>query len=778
MNSSDAMLNPAQLRAVEHGAGPLLVVAGPGSGKTRVLTHRIARLIAEGVPAPCILAITFTNKAADEMLKRTRDLLGPDRDPFDTPQISTFHSFCARLLRREIHRLPPYRSDFTIYDREDQRSAIEAAIDARQLDRTTYAPPDCLARISRQKNEMVAPEEAATRAHTNREREHAALFGDYVRCLRERNAVDFDDLLLLAHRVLAECPEALAFRRRLHRYLLIDEFQDTNVPQYLIARLLAAEHRNICLTGDPDQSIYSWRGASPKNVERFIADFPEHTAIFLDENYRSTPQILAAAARLTGTAVGPRALFTRNPSGDPVLVVKAQGEKEEAHEAARRVEAWHAADTPLGEIAVLYRTNAQSRNLEEALVHAQIPYTVLGGVAFYQRKEVRDVLAYLRAAVSLRDDAALRRALHTPPRGIGAATVARLEESARKHSLSLAELNGRPAAWENIATRARNSLLAFGALLERLRALQGLALQRQIEVVIAETDYEAYLQRNEPETWRDRMDVLRELMTAAAETEEFIEAARAGARHRRDRGEEREDAEANGLDPLTVFLERAALVSDVDAWKERPDRIVLMTLHSAKGLEFDRVIIAGVEDGLLPHSFSGEPRDEEEERRLLYVGLTRARKSAVLFHCAWRRRFRESEPRRPSPFLRELRGEGVAEEVLEDSASVYRGRRRDGDGSEGSAARRAGDAFGEHDDELTPGVRLDHDLLGAGVIKAVSGHGAARRILVQFEEHGEKLLIADAAPFRIIGSEGGDEGEGARRRKRSRAAGPDAEAEW
>ncbi len=730
-------LNPSQVEAVQHRDGPLMVVAGPGSGKTRVLTHRMAYLVACSVPPPTILAITFTNKAAGEMLRRTLRLLGDDFADREPPAISTFHAYCARLLRRHMHRLPPFGPDFTIYDGTDQLALVEEVTDALDLERSSFPPAATLAGISRSKNAMRSAEEALSDAHTHRARELARVFAGYQKRLEERNAVDFDDLLLLALRLLTNTPDVLGRERELRRYILVDEFQDTNRPQYLLARILAEEHRNLCITGDPDQAIYSWRGATPENFQSFAEDFPEYRMVSLDENYRSTPQIIQVASRLTGSMVGHRDFFTQNAAGPPVEVVTVLDERTEAAHVVAGIQHWLGQGVPLGEMAILYRINAQSRVLEEALVRAEIPYAVVGGISFYERKEIKDILAYLRAAAQPRDELALRRILNVPARGIGAATLERLEECAARHRVSLGEAIVRTELWERIPARAASALRGFAQTLERLRGARRLPLHQQVLAAVRESGYEAHLEKSEPESWRDRADNQNELANAAAEHEDLV-------RRSRRPGTEPVDA-------LALFLERVSLVSDIDAWEGRSDRISLMTLHSAKGLEFDCVFIGGLEAGLLPHTRSEEDGSQDEERRLLYVGITRARRAVRLHHCRWRRRFRDLEPRLESPFLRELAGEGV--ECVDLERQAIEGQRRwaraaSGDWDRDWEGEGAGESGG--DDGLVPGVVLDHDTYGRGTVTRASGRGPGKRVTVRFEQNGERQFVVAFAPFRVV----------------------------
>lgn len=754
MSHPTSSLNPEQLRAVEHHHGPLLIVAGPGSGKTRVMTHRIAHLVHNGIPADSILAITFTNKAASEMLGRTLDLLGESAAHCAPPQISTFHSFCARLLRREIYHLEPYRVDFTIYDSDDQKKMVEEVLSKLSLEKTAFPSRQVRSVISRWKNDMVTPEEAGDRAFTFHQRETAKVYLEYQRLLAERNALDFDDLLLLALRVLREVEHVRARRQAMHQYVMIDEFQDTNRPQYLIARLLAEGHHNLCITGDPDQSIYSWRGASPENFERFEEDFPGRETVFLNRNYRSTPEILATASRLTAQ-LGSRALFTDNPPGDPVVVQQVSSEREEAQQIVRLAEKWSLDGSSYREMAVLYRVNALSRSIEEELVRAGIPYAVVGGVAFYQRKEVKDILAYLRAAISPRDEVALRRVLNTPTRGIGRATIDRLADIAGEEGAPLGEVVRRPELWGRLATRARSCLEKFRAILEELEHLKDRPLSDQVRTVMDLTGYQEFLQKSEPESWDDRVRNLEELASAAQETEDLLRMA-----------PESEDAQP----PLVQFLEKIALVSDVDQWEDRDDCIALMTLHSAKGLEFDRVVLAGLEQNLMPliRLDRDEESDLDEERRLLYVGITRARRTIVLTHAATRRRFKEREHRIPSEFLDVIRGDGVVFEELERPEwqpwrSQSRSRQQDPysfetDGS-ADAFGAAGGEFDDDDGELRPGVWLEHDQFGRGQVTRTSGFGDMKRMVVRFQDYGEKALVVKYTPFRVLSAPDEDPGD-------------------
>lgn len=739
-------LNDQQRRAVEHRDGPLLLVAGPGSGKTRVVTHRIGHLVASGVPAGRILAITFTNKAASEMLDRTLSLLATSDPDAPAPQISTFHSFCVRVLRREIYRLTPYHSNFTIYDTTDQKAVIEEVLQHLGLDKSSCPPGQCQSQISRWKNELLGPEDAEEQAQNYHDMQLASIYGEYQLRLAARNALDFDDLLVLTLRLLAEHPDVLERRQRFHRYIMVDEFQDTNQPQYHIARLLAAQHRNLCITGDPDQSIYSWRGASPSNFSDFRRDFPEQITVELGQNYRSTPQIVATAARLTRGFGEQRHLYTENPDGEPVRVRAYLDEKGEAKAIAEQIAEWHGDGCALRDMAILYRVNSLSRSLEEQFLKRGIPYSVVGTVAFYQRKEVKDILAYLRAAVAPRDETAFRRVVNIPPRGIGKVGLEKFEAAARAQDVTLGEALEDDAILESLG-RARKGFIAFREILRELRLGRDRHLANQVEEAISLSRYLAYLDKSEPESADDRRQNLNELVSAASDTVEALELAN----HQAITNEEEPP------DPLLSFLERIALISDVDRWDGDADRVTLLTLHAAKGLEFDRVFIAGVEENLIPHVRHHEEGNEDEERRLLYVGITRARTHAVLTYTQLRRTYREREPRLVSRFVGEIEGPEVEHEErarggLWGTLSHLRGDVETGYDPHASEFESDVVYDDSGDDELQPGVWLDHDAFGRGVVTSVSGRGVSRRMRIRFDEIGERQMLVSATQFRIIGN--------------------------
>jgi len=744
-------LNPAQKSAVTHQTGPLAIIAGPGSGKTRVMTHRIVQLVSSGVSPASILAITFTNKAADEMLRRTQALLGAamstvlpgsgflgpsalDLDD-ETPVLRTFHSFCARLLRRYIHRLEPYTSRFSIYDSADQLQLIGEVLKSLQLDRTSFPPRATLSKVSHWKNQMTGPEQASENSATFRDRELARVYFRYQELLEERDAADFDDLLLLLVRLFREHPDVLESMRSRFQFVLVDEFQDTNRPQYLIAKLLADEHRNLCVTGDPDQSIYSWRGASADNFLRFKEDFPEHSIITLDQNYRSTPQILEVASRLAGTEFGERKLFTENDAGPEVRVQQVRDERKEAAWIADCIESWKADAVSASEIAVLYRVNALSRTFEEEFVRRRILYSVIGGMSFYERKEVKDILAYLRAARSTKDDVALLRIFNVPARGIGKVSIERFVDAARDAGRTLGEHLRSDGALDALRGKARKGVEQLRDVLAKLTQTSANSLTEQVELAIQASGYLPHLEKSEPESWQERQRNLEELVSAASETEEILNSVYASAIV--------DDPDFEVTDALSLFLERIALITDAEMKSSEEEQVSLMTLHSAKGLEYNKVIIIGVEENLIPHSRHGEIEGIEEERRLLYVGVTRAREELIMTHTSWRRRFHEREPRLPSSFLTELEGTSIAFERAEGGGFSKGGWQQD------PFSYNAENSHDE-DDGIHPGAWIRHEILGKGVILSAQGHGASKRISVRFEQGGEKQLVVAYAPVTPI----------------------------
>ena len=628
-------LNPSQREAVTATKGPVLVVAGAGSGKTRVIAHRIAYLLGvEGVDPRRILAVTFTNKAAEEMRRRVEDLVLPAgiRPPF----IATFHSACVRILR-ERAAAAGLSPSFVIYDEDDRLSVVKDAMRELDVEERTLPPAAAVHRISHAKNQMLSPDEVEQLARTPREERVAALYRLYEQRLQAAGAVDFDDLLLRVVRLFEKAPEAIAWYRSLWTYILVDEYQDTNRAQYRIVQLLTQEHRNLCVVGDPDQSVYRWRGADLRNILDFEKDYADCRVVVLDQNYRSTKRILDIASTVIANNIGrkEKRLWTENGEGERATLYRAWDESGEAAFVAQSIRAAHRDGADYRDVAVFYRTNAQSRVLEDALRRASVPYLIVGGVRFYDRREVKDIVAYLRLVVNPLDDAAFRRAVGAPARGIGKATLERLSEVARGQGVGLLAACG--ALPRDIGTKPRQGLEAFAGLIARLTARrQELALPAFIDDVVVASGYRDALKAERSAESDARLDNLKELGSAA---EEFVNG----------------QAALGVMDvKLESFLDTIALVSDTDEIDPEAGGVTLMTLHSAKGLEFPMVFLTGMEEGVFPHSRSMEdPEELEEERRLCYVGITRAKQRLILSY-ALHRRSQGYAAGEPSRFLREI----------------------------------------------------------------------------------------------------------------------------
>ncbi|MBI4575898.1 MAG: UvrD-helicase domain-containing protein [Planctomycetes bacterium] len=710
-----ADLTEAQREAVTHVDGPLLIIAGAGSGKTRVITRRIAYLLSRGVRPWNLCAITFTNKAAGEMRERVEALAPGVQDL----RVATFHSFAARMLRRDAARLG-HTSDFSIYDTGDKAALIAEAMDELRLDPKSWRPGQLSALISRHKDRLYTPDHAEEEAVSHLDRTVASVYRRYQESLVARNAMDFDDILVNAVRLLEEHPEVLDHYRERLRHVLVDEYQDTNHPQYRLVNLLASRHRNLCVVGDEDQAIYSWRGADIRNILDFERDFPECKVVRLERNYRSTRSILEVAQSLirNNTQRKEKALYTENDEGEPVRLMVCGSERDEAVAVAREVEALVAdgAASP-EEVAVFYRVNALSRNFETALRERGLPYQIVGGVEFYQRKEVKDLLAYLRLSVNPRDDTAFLRAVNTPPRRVGKQAITALREEAARRGVPLLEAaRGAPIATSGaLRGAARRGVQGFLAVLAALEATPaGTPAEVLVRQVTRDTGYEGWISGVD-EQGEERLENVRELASAAALYDQ---------------------REPQG--GLRGFLEQVALVTDADGYEGGTGRVTLMTLHAAKGLEFPVVFMAGMEEGLLPHSRSADDPDAvEEERRLCYVGMTRARRRLYLSRSMRRTTFGQSYRNLPSRFLEELpRGRVQASEaawraVWTDTAYGL----RDGGGEAGPARP------GANGSPYRPGDRVGHEYFGEGAVVSCSGSGLQTRVRVRFPRHGEKQFV-------------------------------------
>jgi DNA helicase II / ATP-dependent DNA helicase PcrA len=704
-----ADLNPAQREAVLHTEGPLLVVAGAGSGKTRVLTHRVAHLIAAvGVQPNEILAITFTNKAAGEMRSRLEDLLP---DVARRIWILTFHAACGRILRREAPRLG-YKTNFTIYDQADQVRLVKQCLEELERDPKRFPAKGIHEHISAAKNQLIGPVEYRNRVDSFYDQTVAEVYDLYQRRLFAANAVDFDDLLMLTVDVLERFPEAKERWQKAFRYVLVDEYQDTNHAQYRLLQLLAEKHRNVCVVGDPDQSIYAFRGADIRNILEFERDFGETTTIPLEQNYRSTNTILRAANAVIShnRERKPKNLWSDLGDGDPVRVLEVEDEHAEARFVASELAALVDRGVNGSEIAVFYRTNAQSRVLEDILVRQEIPYQVIGGPRFYERAEVKDLIAYLQVIDNPFDAVSLQRIANRPRRGIGDASLARLQSYADGHGLSLWEALEFPEEAGLGPAQAR-AVNAFRTLIQSLQAgALELAVDELVERTLDRSGYRAALEAERTIEAQGRIENLQELVGVAQEYE------------------------ASAPEPnLSTFLQEISLFSDQDALRDQQSLVTLMTLHNAKGLEFRAVFMIGMEEGVFPHSRSLEENSLEEERRLAYVGMTRAKEWLTLTHASARALYGSRNYNLPSRFLDELPQDELHRERLRPTSwSGY--------GSPTARIQPRGEM-----PELATGDSVRHQTLGEGIVTAVEPGGV---VSVRFAgEDADRRLVLDYAPL-------------------------------
>ena len=775
MNLND--LNPMQRRAAETLEGPVLILAGAGSGKTRTLTYRVANLLEHGVKAWHILALTFTNKAAREMRERIERLAGADAGE---AWIGTFHSICCRILRRDIEKLG-YERSFTIYDDDDQQRVIKAVLKELDIDEKFLPPKAVSADISDAKNRLLSPDEwLQKRGGDYRSQKTHDVMTRYEQRLRAANALDFDDLLVKTLQLFVEHPPVLEYYQGRFQYVHVDEYQDTNYAQYQLVRLITRESRNLCVVGDDDQSIYGWRGADIRNILDFEKDFPDATVIKLEQNYRSTANILDAANQIIAHNEGrkEKELWTEDGEGEKITLYAAADERDEAAWICQRIRQLQRGGTPYGSIAILYRMHALSRVLEETLMRAGIPYHVYGGTRFYDRREVRDVLAYLRVIQNPADDISLSRIINVPKRAIGDSTVEQLTQYARQNDMSLYAAVAAPP--DTLASRARKSVNDFSSLIvSLLLAKETLPLSEFVQKVIDDSGLIAQYQKEENEENQARIENIREFMGAVTEFEQKSE----------DKS-------------LFAFLENVALVTELDNQDSAPSFVTMMTLHSAKGLEYDAVFMSGMEEGIFPSARAmQEDNRVEEERRLCYVGVTRARKLLHLSYARRRMLFNQMQFNAPSCFLQEIPKRLIREEQSSAAQSASYGygapaARGAGWGSYGgSGMRRQG---GYQDNESRPqygygdtvpqrrapapkaparpaqqpwnipgvqrgfvpsparsvqvqlfkvGDKVQHPKFGKGVIREVTGSGDAARLHIVFPVFGEKVLAQSIAPI-------------------------------
>lgn len=716
-------LNPVQFDAVTSTEGPYLVIAGAGSGKTRVLTYRIAYLIKEKKVHPAsILAITFTNKAADEIKERVISLIGEEAKYL---WVSTFHAACIRILRQEIQYLG-YKKNFVVYDERDSQKLIADILKELGLNPQEYKPANLFNKISLAKSDLLYPEKFKNMAYSNIDSIASRVYEIYQQRLKESNALDFDDILLLTVKLFKEFPEVLEKYQRRFKYILVDEYQDTNKVQYELLKLLSAKHRNLFVVGDDDQSIYGWRGADIENILNFEKDFPEATVIRLEQNYRSTKVILEAANHLISYNRRRKGknLWTENERGEEITVYEAYDEYDEAQYVAGEIlRLVSAGRFKYGDIAVFYRINAQSRVFEEIFLRYGIPYIVVGGLKFYDRQEIKDILAYLRLVVNPSDVISFKRVINVPRRGIGAQSLARLEFYAYQKGIDLLEACREAEAIPGLSSKAKKGFVDFASLIDFVRAeAEKKEVAEVIWTVAEKSGYLEMLKKEASVEADSRIENIQELFSLAVNFAQLYPGA-----------------------GLSEFLERISLVSDVDTYEHEEEAVTLMTVHNAKGLEYPVVFLVGLEEGLFPHQRSMFSEDEiEEERRLCYVGITRAKEKLYLVHAFSRTKFGERQFLAPSRFLSEIPEELVSVEkrFITDETHynhrtdfgdfVFAGREKTGQLSPG---------------EISPGDYVVHDKFGRGRVIEVSKEG---RAVVNFDDYGEKVLLLDYAPLRKI----------------------------
>ncbi|MEM8866133.1 MAG: UvrD-helicase domain-containing protein [Planctomycetota bacterium] len=765
-------LNPAQRAAVEHVDGPLLILAGPGSGKTRVVTHRIAHLIAGGVPASQILALTFTNKAAEEMRRRVAQLA-----PGQRVWVSTFHRFGARILREHADQIG-LGPNFTIYDTSNARATLKRVLEAEKIQTLSYTADRIAAAVSAAKNKLIGADEFESRSGSPLSRVVAQAYPAYQKRLLDSSAVDFDDLLLHVAQLLHRNQEVRATLDARFRYVLVDEYQDTNRAQYVILRALSHDYPNLAATGDPDQSIYGWRGADLNNILEFEADYPNVKVVRLEQNYRSTKKILRVADALIAhnKRRKKKSLFTDNAEGNPVRLVTYANQDEEASAIAQQIRDAIDAGQRASDFAVFYRVNALSRAIEKALRAQQVPLQIVRGQEFYQRKEIRDVLAYCQLLNNPRDDIALSRTINSPPRGIGKKTLDRLDEHAYRYGISLLDAAREVGLIEGLAKRSATAVSKFVAIVDRIMPHAAGPVEEVIGAVLTESGYRDQLAESDDEEDANRLENIEELLTDARQFDEQYE----------------ESAPDGSGGPLEDYLERTWLVNETDDWDDDGDKVTLMTLHAAKGLEFPNVFLVALEDGILPHERSLSDESQlEEERRLAFVGITRAEQQLQLSHVL-RRDFRgQRRLAIPSSFLMELPREEIEAErvaspelellhleeeqfedqtwpdsddladeatepsptasnqpwkveaasmttaaaLLDDSAPNYRA-------SESAQAPRI------DPDDFALGMAVNHPEYGLGKIIALSGAGKVRKATVRFVTAGEHRFVLAYSPLK------------------------------
>lgn len=750
-------LNPSQLEAVETLNGPLLILAGAGSGKTRVLTYRMAHLIAAGeATASQLFAVTFTNKAAREMEHRVLDLLRQLGLPvYDRLWVSTFHSTCARILRDDIHLLD-YPSFFSIYDDSDQLAVVKKVQADLQINDKMYPPKSFQAKINQAKQQALAPDEIEKKAQHFWDEKFVQVYKAYEDTMKQSKALDFGDLLFKTYELFRHYPDILEKYQERFPYISVDEYQDTNHIQYLLVKMLAEKHRNLCVVGDEDQSIYSWRGADITNILTFEQDFPECKVVKLEENYRSSGHIVKAASGVIQKNLQRKnkTLFTHNEMGEPIIIHEALNEYEEARFVAQRIETMmNEGDANYKDFATFYRTNAQSRVLEDHLRSRSIPYKIIGGMRFYERMEVKDMLAYLKVLVNPNDDVAAKRIINTPSRGLGKTTIEKIEQFATEHKVSFFNATWQAADHRVVHAGAAARLRDFANMMIKLQEkVKELSPSDLLLEVLEKTEYLLRLKEENTAESQARVDNLEELSNALRQFEQ-------------ERGEEAS---------LALFLEELALVSDSDEIDENAQFVTLMTLHLSKGLEYPYVFIVGLEDGLFPSGRGTDLNDSdsmEEERRLAYVGMTRARKKLHLTHARTRRVWGQEQNHPPSRFLKEIPAEHVfmSSQVVRPQFSAKWQERTSSNSSSGYGSspkwkkpaqnfdeipqyENFGDDFSsdQSSGEYHKGAKVRHPTFGVGTVCQIEGQGDTQKIGVIFSDKSFRKFVTKYARLEVL----------------------------
>ncbi|RIU91331.1 DNA helicase PcrA [Oceanobacillus picturae] len=725
-------LNKEQQEAVKHTEGPLLIMAGAGSGKTRVLTHRIAYLLGEKeVAARNVLAITFTNKAAREMKDRVRKLVGPESEYM---WVSTFHSMCVRILRRDIDRIG-YNRNFSILDSGDQLSVIKQILKNLNIDPKKFDPRAMLGQISAAKNELITAAEYNKNVGNFFDRQVGQIYESYEKILKKNQSLDFDDLIMQTIHLFKRVPEVLEYYQRRFQYIHVDEYQDTNHAQYFLVKQLASRFQNLCVVGDSDQSIYRWRGADISNILSFEKDYPTSRTVFLEQNYRSTKSILSAANKVIENNSGrkPKNLWTENPDGKNIHYFQGATEQEEALFITDKIqELTRREGFSPGDVAILYRTNAQSRAVEDTLMKSNISYQMVGGTKFYERKEIKDMVAYLRLITNPDDDLSFERVVNVPKRGIGKTSIDRLREHAATHDISFNEAV-KEVDFTGVSKKAANALAQFGQLIQSLSQQQEfLTATDMVEAVLERTGYEEMLKNERTIESQSRLENLEEFMTVT------------------------KDFEATAEDKtLVAFLTDLALIADIDRVDEEdPDneeKITLMTLHAAKGLEFPVVFLIGMEENVFPHSRSMFDNDEmEEERRLAYVGITRAEQQLYLTHAKMRTLYGRTNMNPISRFIGEI-PEELIEGIEQAKSSMFGsplGQPKDKPTPLKRKAERMQKTTGAESETWGPGDKANHKKWGTGTVVKVQGEGEAMELDIAFPAPtGIKRVLAKFAPI-------------------------------